>query len=85
MTGGGAAPTVERTMAQTIRCACGVTLSGETGEQLLAAAERHVSEEHLDETWRSGPGLDDLRRQVVGLGRRVETLERALAETTWPN
>ena len=73
-------------MLRSIRCACGATLSGATGEQLLAAVERLAVAEHADGTWRSGPGLDDLRRQVVVLGRRVETLERALAEPgTWPS
>lgn len=71
-------------MVRSVRCACGTTLSGETGEQLLAAVERHAAADHADETWRGGPALDDLRRQVVGLGRRVQTLERALAEArTW--
>lgn len=53
---------------------------------MLAAVERHAVAEHVDETWRGGPGVDDLRRQVVGLGRRVEAVERALTQAgTWPS
>lgn len=67
-------------MAHTMRCSCGAALAGETGELLLAAVERHAVEGHVEPSWRSGPTLHDLRRQVAGLGRRVETLELALRE-----
>ena len=63
---------------EAVQCSCGAVLEGTTGESLLAAVERHGAEAHAEETWRSGPSLDDLRGRVAGLGRRVETIERSL-------
>lgn len=63
---------------QAARCSCGAFLKGATGDALLTAVERHATEAHPEQTWRVGPTLDDLRSQVVGLGRRVETIERSL-------
>ena len=68
-------------MVRTVQCACGAVLEGATGELLLAAVERHAAGDHVDALWRGGPSLDDLRRQVAGLGRRLETLEQSLGTT----
>jgi hypothetical protein len=35
-------------MAKVINCECGMTLRGETDEEVLAQAEQHVSENHPD-------------------------------------
>jgi len=61
-----------------VRSKVGLAAQIATGESLLAAVERHATEAHAQEPWRWGPSLDDLRGQVVQLGRRVETIERSL-------
>jgi len=35
-------------MAKVINCDCGAVISGETDDELVAAAERHVREAHPD-------------------------------------
>ncbi len=35
-------------MAKVINCECGLTLRGETDAEVLAAAEKHIEENHPD-------------------------------------
>ena len=35
-------------MAKVINCECGLTLRGETDDEVIAAAEKHVQESHPD-------------------------------------
>lgn len=41
-------------MAKLIRCECGYVARGETDDELLAAAERHIESDHPDLVGRLG-------------------------------
>lgn len=42
-------------MAKVIRCECGYVARGETNDELLAVAERHIESDHPDLVGQLGP------------------------------
>ena len=70
-------------MAKVINCECGLTLRGETDEEVLTAAKEHIRESHPDlgrlGERRAAPGLGPGRLMAGGRAKdELEVVSRAL-------
>ena len=66
-------------MLRTLRCSCGATFDGATGEELLAAVEAHVLVAHAEAVTGRARGLSGREEQIAVLASTGATNDEVAA------